>query len=560
MFNSNILDVAIGMIFIYLLLSLMCSAANEIIELMLKKRAIDLERGLRELLCPGTASGTDDIVAKLYNHALINNLFGGTYEESRIGSKLRRVMRTQLPSYIPARSFALALMDLVGTVPTATPQAEAKPAAPPLAPLATEPLSGAAGATVGPPALVTPAQVVVNLPPTEGGETPPPVPAAASKNLPETDNPVIRLRDAICNSPLLTEISRRSLVTCLDAAGSDVGKARENIENWFNSSMDRVSSWYKRRAQLTILVVGLFVAITVNVDTITVAKRLSTDKGLRESLVAAADAYAKANAPENAVASPSPANSPEATPTPIPECVKDPKSDECKRAKELQKACEDPQSAECQRVKDLQEACQDASSPECKSAKELQQACKDPNSDKCKEALALQQACKEPNSDECQAEKAFQLACQDSKSDACKAARLNRDCEDPTSSKCQQAKACSDPNSIECKNAKALVAACKDPNSPKCKYLSNQQQLQALGLPVGWDDKSDPKRNFTGWTWAGDRGGWWDQLQWHWLGWLLTALAISLGAPFWFDLLNKFIVIRSAVKPHEKSPEEGSKD
>jgi hypothetical protein len=41
---------------------------------------------------------------------------------------------------------------------------------------------------------------------------------------------------------------------------------------------------------------------------------------------------------------------------------------------------------------------------------------------------------------------------------------------------------------------------------------------------------------------------------------LLTALAISLGAPFWFDLLNKFIVIRSVVKPHEKSPEEGSKD
>ena len=52
--------------------------------------------------------------------------------------------------------------------------------------------------------------------------------------------------------------------------------------------MDRVSSWYKRRAQLTILVIGLFVAITVNVDTITVAKRLSTDDGLRDSLVAAA--------------------------------------------------------------------------------------------------------------------------------------------------------------------------------------------------------------------------------------------------------------------------------
>ena len=42
MFNSQILDVAIGIIFVYLLLSLICSAANEIIEIALKKRAIDL--------------------------------------------------------------------------------------------------------------------------------------------------------------------------------------------------------------------------------------------------------------------------------------------------------------------------------------------------------------------------------------------------------------------------------------------------------------------------------------------------------------------------------------
>jgi hypothetical protein len=44
------------------------------------------------------------------------------------------------------------------------------------------------------------------------------------------------------------------------------------------------------------------------------------------------------------------------------------------------------------------------------------------------------------------------------------------------------------------------------------------------------------------------------------LGWLLTAFAISLGAPFWFDSLNKLMVIRSTVKPREKSKEEGSKD
>jgi hypothetical protein len=34
------------------------------------------------------------------------------------------------------------------------------------------------------------------------------------------------------------------------------------------------------------------------------------------------------------------------------------------------------------------------------------------------------------------------------------------------------------------------------------------------------------------------------------LGWLLTAGALSLGAPFWFDVLSKFINIRgSGDKP-----------
>lgn len=50
---------------------------------------------------------------------------------------------------------------------------------------------------------------------------------------------------------------------------------------------------------------------------------------------------------------------------------------------------------------------------------------------------------------------------------------------------------------------------------------------------------------------------------WGWVlkifGLALTATAASLGAPFWFDLLNKFIVVRSTVKPHEKSQEEPSK-
>jgi hypothetical protein len=72
MFNTSIIDVAIGMVFIYLLLSLLCTATNELIELLLKKRATDLERGIRELLQPDSESGTEGLVQEIYNHPLVN--------------------------------------------------------------------------------------------------------------------------------------------------------------------------------------------------------------------------------------------------------------------------------------------------------------------------------------------------------------------------------------------------------------------------------------------------------------------------------------------------------
>ncbi|MFL6263857.1 MAG: hypothetical protein ACJ76Y_29550 [Thermoanaerobaculia bacterium] len=44
--------------------------------------------------------------------------------------------------------------------------------------------------------------------------------------------------------------------------------------------------------------------------------------------------------------------------------------------------------------------------------------------------------------------------------------------------------------------------------------------------------------------------GWWSLLTFwlrrHWLGFIITSAALSLGAPFWFDLLNKLVSMRSA--------------
>ncbi len=69
--------------------------------------------------------------------------------------------------------------------------------------------------------------------------------------------------------------------------------------------------------------------------------------------------------------------------------------------------------------------------------------------------------------------------------------------------------------------------------------------------------KTDIKQSnqLLGLGWSGDTAA--DQMDCkHWpvnvLGWIVTALAISLGAPFWFDLLGKLVQLRgTGTKPEE---------
>src|SRR2546423_868176 len=68
--------------------------------------------------------------------------------------------------------------------------------------------------------------------------------------------------------------ARHAVLTLINAAGGDAQKARENIEFWFNTSMDRVSGWYKRRAQRALFVIGLIVAIGLNIDTVRILREL----------------------------------------------------------------------------------------------------------------------------------------------------------------------------------------------------------------------------------------------------------------------------------------------
>jgi hypothetical protein len=78
---------------------------------------------------------------------------------------------------------------------------------------------------------------------------------------------------------------------------------------------------------------------------------------------------------------------------------------------------------------------------------------------------------------------------------------------------------------------------------------ANIDEFRGYALPIGWNISRD--RDWGSWAGFGFLSL---------VGWFITASAVSLGAPFWFDMLNKIIVVRSTIKPHEKSPEERSKN
>ena len=70
--------------------------------------------------------------------------------------------------------------------------------------------------------------------------------------------------------------------------------------------------------------------------------------------------------------------------------------------------------------------------------------------------------------------------------------------------------------------------------------FGQSQRQRCKPLPIGWSAKA----------WVPDPVTWIERI----IGWLITGLAVSLGAPFWFDLLNKFMNIRgTGEKPAKAS-------
>jgi len=104
MFNSTVLEVAIGLVFCYASVALITSSIYEAIASWLNLRSKTLFQGIQSLLNEGKGSN-QTLLLGIYNHALVSPLGSGS------ANKIEEI-KTK-PSYIESKNFASALIQTV---------------------------------------------------------------------------------------------------------------------------------------------------------------------------------------------------------------------------------------------------------------------------------------------------------------------------------------------------------------------------------------------------------------------------------------------------------------
>ncbi|MCO4293406.1 hypothetical protein NF867_11065 [Solitalea sp. MAHUQ-68] len=250
MFGSVVLNVVIGLVFIYLLYSLLATILQEIISTWLGFRAKILERAIIRmlsdttqrdksfwaryidrlrsflaLLLPPALAPKDKIIEgykhklsnAFYKHPLIKYLAEDTWHDK--------------PGYITPQNFSKVIIDM--------------------------------------------------LKENENGE-----------------NAIDRIRKVLESGRIRFKIKNETYVEVdidpetlsffkglLDDSEYKLDKFRTNLETWFNDTMERASGWYKRHVQLVLMIIGLLIAVTFNVDSIRITQKLSRDKDARDKMV-----------------------------------------------------------------------------------------------------------------------------------------------------------------------------------------------------------------------------------------------------------------------------------
>ena len=107
-------------------------------------------------------------------------------------------------------------------------------------------------------------------------------------------NSLAKIKAGIDNLPAGSQ-TKEYLESLLDDANNDLVKFKLMLEQWFEDTMERATGWFKRRIQYILLIIGFGLAVSFNADTLAIIKKLSKDPDARQQLVDMAISYSKEN-------------------------------------------------------------------------------------------------------------------------------------------------------------------------------------------------------------------------------------------------------------------------
>jgi len=323
MYLQEILEVAIGIVFVWFVVSMFAMTIQEWIATTFKWRANNLEDTIRRMLDdPSFQRGFSGWWQKLWSQAARSKAvaeYESTFAKKFYDHRLIQVLSlpSKKPSYISAGKFTDVVMDMLLTAGTdasiiqsalnkvnenldllvsSDQRDAAKQSIAALIELAEHAAQTEKGAEV-----VEKLRMQVEA---FSGKYPATKPLLdALLTLPPPNQPLSstlqRLSHGILVIGAQNQHLRDSLAPLILHAEKYVGdkelalaKARQNVENWYNETMERLSGVYKRRAQIVAFLVGVLLAILVNIDSVGIIESLWREPTLRLALVARAEAEA----------------------------------------------------------------------------------------------------------------------------------------------------------------------------------------------------------------------------------------------------------------------------
>ena len=219
-----ILEVAIGLVFSWLILSVATMEVQNIIGKLFNTRAKFLEQSILDMF-----RDEKDIVEEFYNHPAIKAL----YRKGAFG-------RLKKPDYIPNPIFAEAALDIFVNLGVDD--------------------ENASGDRVSIEKIMNRINVI------------------------DQENPDL----AYTIRRVLPNFDGTETFAKYQQAEAKAIEFKTNAENWFDTSMTSASFWYKEKAQTVAFFIGLVLALLINVDTISITEQLWREPTLRQSLIAQA--------------------------------------------------------------------------------------------------------------------------------------------------------------------------------------------------------------------------------------------------------------------------------